>query len=267
MNLIEYRAMVAQEAEQKNSTPQIEEQSNVQAEQSSTGTVEVTNTETNQTQQTSTPPVTETKVEQPTLPETIEINGKQVPLDELKSGYLRQSDYTQKTQALAQEKRQLEEAIRIMEQVKQNPEVAKTLNYDEREARLRELEANYNDLLLAQEINTLSSKYADFDADSVLQFAVDKQMVNLEDAYLLYKSTSVSTPNEPSTAPVDMEAIKAQIRAELKAEMEAEQNTSSIISTNQGTPPTSDNAPQLSPEEVRIAQAFRMSPEEYAKWR
>jgi len=40
----------------------------------------------------------------------IEINGEMVDLDELKAGYLRQSDYTKKTQELADEKRLLARA-------------------------------------------------------------------------------------------------------------------------------------------------------------
>ena len=34
---------------------------------------------------------------------TIEVNGDHVTLDELKQGYMRQKDYTHKTQALAEE--------------------------------------------------------------------------------------------------------------------------------------------------------------------
>jgi len=53
--------------------------------------------------------------ETPAVPETIEIDGTPVPLEEVKKGYLRQSDYTRKTQALAEERKSFEpivEAVR-----------------------------------------------------------------------------------------------------------------------------------------------------------
>jgi hypothetical protein len=46
------------------------------------------------------------QTEQPT---TVEINGEQVSIEELKAGYFRQSDYTKKTQELAEERRKIEE--------------------------------------------------------------------------------------------------------------------------------------------------------------
>jgi len=39
---------------------------------------------------------------------TIEVNGEQVPIDELKAGYMRNSDYTRKTQELSKQRKELE---------------------------------------------------------------------------------------------------------------------------------------------------------------
>lgn len=44
-------------------------------------------------------------------PQTIEIDGKPIPLSEVKDGYLRQQDYTRKTQALADERREMAQAV------------------------------------------------------------------------------------------------------------------------------------------------------------
>lgn len=44
-------------------------------------------------------------------PQTIEIDGKPIPLDEVKDGYLRQQDYTRKTQQLADERREFHSAV------------------------------------------------------------------------------------------------------------------------------------------------------------
>lgn len=40
--------------------------------------------------------------------QVFEIDGQKLTLDELKSGYLRQSDYTKKTQELAEQRKELE---------------------------------------------------------------------------------------------------------------------------------------------------------------
>lgn len=45
--------------------------------------------------------------EQNTQPTQIEVNGQMVDIDELKKGYLRQSDYTKKSQELAREREKL----------------------------------------------------------------------------------------------------------------------------------------------------------------
>lgn len=57
------------------------------------------------------PTVNDPQTGQATAPdevETVEVNGEKVTLDELKAGYMRQSDYTKKTQELSQERKQIE---------------------------------------------------------------------------------------------------------------------------------------------------------------
>jgi hypothetical protein len=53
------------------------------------------------------------------LPDTVEIDGDQIPVAELKKGYLRQADYTRKTQELADEKRRAEAVQQELEQHRQ----------------------------------------------------------------------------------------------------------------------------------------------------
>lgn len=52
----------------------------------------------------------------PNAPQTIDIDGKPVPIEEVRKGYLRQADYTKKTQALADERRQLERSTGLLGQ-------------------------------------------------------------------------------------------------------------------------------------------------------
>lgn len=48
-------------------------------------------------------------------PLVFEIDGEEIPVDELKLGYLRQADYTKKTQAVAEQRKAVEEHTRIYE--------------------------------------------------------------------------------------------------------------------------------------------------------
>ena len=52
---------------------------------------------------------------------TFTIEGEQVTLDELQGGYMRQRDYTQKTQLLAQQRQQYEAATRLAEALQTDP--------------------------------------------------------------------------------------------------------------------------------------------------
>ena len=63
-------------------------------------------------------------------PQYIELDGEQLTLEqirEFKQGYLRQSDYTKKTQILAQERERLKEAVELYDYLQSNPEIAQRL--------------------------------------------------------------------------------------------------------------------------------------------
>ena len=282
MNIMEYRALKAEmEKEQQQSDSQGKEQTDAQAQQTSTPTDEggaQTQTKTNPTttsQGEQTPTQTESNPnqgEKPQLPEFIEIDGQKLPLEELKNGYLRQADYTRKTQELAEAKRRLQYAEQLYNAIYQNPEVAQqvaeqfNLPYlDPNQAQVMELQNKYYDLLIEKEVNDLRSKYGDFDVYSVLQFAYDRQISNLEDAYHLYNSYYGA--NQSGDESLDIETIKEQIRQEILQELKSNVDTTSIIQGRGDSQPIQVNTPTLTEEELKVAQALNMSPEEYAKWR
>jgi hypothetical protein len=65
-------------------------------------------------------------VEQPEQPvldseELYEVNGEMVSLDQLRAGYMMQADYTQKTQELAEEKREAEKALTLLRLLEERP--------------------------------------------------------------------------------------------------------------------------------------------------
>ena len=280
MNIMEYRELKAQmEKEQQQSAPQEEGQAGAQAQQTPTTTNEGGVQE--QTQTTPTPQGGQTSTQEeftpnqntePQLPEFIEIDGQQVPLEELKNVYLRQADYTRKTQELAEARRKLSYAEQLYNAVYQNPEVAQqvakqfNLPYlDPQQAQVIELQNKYYDLLIEKEVNELKSKYGDFDVYSVLQFAYDRRISNLEDAYHLYNSYYGA--NQSGDESLDIEALKEQIRQEILQELKSNVDTTSIIQGRGDSQPIQVNTPTLTEAELKVAQALNMTPEEYAKWR
>ncbi len=274
MNIVEYRAMVAEEAQQTESPKG--EQPNVQTEQSATTNHE----QTNPTQeQTSTPPTvageqdqTQTKPNPTEAPQTVEVDGKQIPIEELTKGYMRQSDYTRKTQELSKVKSESQIAQQYYEAVTSNPELAQQLSeqyglpyIDPKDAKLIDLNNKYQDLLLQQEVESLKNQYDDFDVQSVLQFAYDNKYDNLEDAYLLWKTKNQAST--PADHVIDADALKEQIRQELLAELQSTVDTGTIIQSRNDTQQVRDNTPVLSTQEQKVARNLKMSDAEYAKWR
>lgn len=265
MNIEQYRALKAQEeeeAKQKTETQTANTQTQTTDEnldeKKSEQTVENKTTEKNDT-------ASEKKE-----PEKIIIDGVgEVTLDELKKGYLRQQDYTKKTQEIARKNKEIEEAVNLFNYLKQNPQASQRVfpdgklppPLDPHLVRVQELENKIYDMMLEKEIETLQNKYEDFEVKEVLEMAQEKQIANLEDAYHLVKS------RKPAQT-VDKETLKKELRQELLKElMEEKKATSSIISTNDNQNVEEKMTPQLTEKEKKVARGLKMTDEDYIKWR
>lgn len=276
MNIDEYRAMKAEEAQ----SPQEQQQADSKGEQPNAETQQQSATISQQSSEAQaqvpdeTPVATEQEQVEPeqSTPQTIEIDGQEVSIDELKSGYLRQSDYTRKTQELARTREQAQIAEQYYNAVQNDPELAQEIAQKNNlpymspeDARIREIETKYQDLLLEKEISGLQNKYGDFDVPGLVQFAFEKKMGNLDDAYTLYTAT-----NQQATAKADdfdREAFAEEIRQQVMSELQSNGDTSSIIGTGGGgSAKVEDNMPQLTADQLKVARAMKMSPTEYAKW-
>lgn len=256
MNIEQYRALKAQEEASKAQPP---------VEQPTTPKEE--------------PTVEQPTEEQPTeveedKPITVEIDGKEVTIEELKNGYLRQSDYTRKTQEVSRKRKEVEEAVQLYEHLKQNPEIAMKIqevtnvprNLDPTQAKVIELEQRMYDMMLEREIETLQSKYDDFEVMEVIEMASKKQLTNLEDAYHLVKMSKGETSTKPKDT-VDLDKLKEEVKRELLKEIEGNVDTSSIIASGKEDVVKPPNTPTLSQAEIKVATSMGMSPDEYAKWR
>ena len=293
MNIDEYKALKEKEEQAKSEgSPASDQPEATKGEQEPTQN-EGTETPTEPTEPTtqsqeegeqSSPSVesTDSQEKEPkaTEPEKIQIEGiGEVTLDELKNGYLRQSDYTKKTQDVSKQRKEAEEALGFYEQVKQNPQIANQLkkqgeipkSLDPATAKLVDLESKYYDLVLEKEIESLQGKYDDFEVKDVLNTAHEKGITNLEDAYKIVKASKQdSTSKNSEVEPVDTESLKEQLRKEILQELD-EKNTDTIISSNDNQSVTSSNEPKISEGEKKVAKGmFRHSKDpigDYITWR
>lgn len=255
MNIDEYRAIKAQQATQT-------------TEQTPT-TPPITPTPTE------TPPNTPKPTNEPNAPpDKILIDGVgEITLDELKNGYLRTQDYTKKTQEVARQRDEVQDAMELYAKIKADPNYLTELangntplpnQLDPLLGKLLNLEALVYDMQVEKDISALQSKYPDFEIKEVLNIAHEKQ-ISLEDAYLLNKSIKT-----PVTA--DTEAIRKQIREEVLKEIEANNDvTRTIIGSGGSGTVIEDKTPELSNAEKKVAsRMFRDAKDpfaEYVKWR
>ena len=142
----------------------------------------------------------------------VQIGGEtiDVPLDELAKGYLRTADYTRKTQQLAAQRRDLQDADQLIGALERNPaetlrvlarhyglgdvtEEAGQPRYEEAppevvqlhelQAWKAQMEARQREALVDAELARLHSTYGDFENEELFGFAVQNGIANLETAY------------------------------------------------------------------------------------
>ena len=146
---------------------------------------------------------------------TVKVDGeeREVSLNELRDGYQRQSDYTRKTQDLADERKRLQQAEAIVSALESDP--AGTLNalgdafgvqgqpaaptdsygseWDEPEdptvqrisqleSRLEQQDRLHRQQQLEKQVEDLRGQYGDFDSDELYQHALSHRIGNLEAA-------------------------------------------------------------------------------------
>jgi len=288
MNIEEYRAMVAQEQEQAKepeTTPETPVEETPPAVDTpgnaSEGPVGV-----------ETPEQVQEVANEETTPQTsvmneIEIDGQTFTVEQIKELTVRQQNALKREQELARERRELEDARKLQEMIYANPQLAQELKQkglpilDPQEKQMRDINQKYQDLLVEREIDTLKAKYEDFDPRTVVKYAIENRLNNLEDAYHLVKVKgqpsvqNASTPPlnasqgqvAPSAPSIDVEALKEQIRQDVLKELQSEVDTGSLMTSHSASVPVEDNSVRLSSAEIRIAKNLRMTPEEYMKWK
>jgi hypothetical protein len=156
-------------------------------------------------------------------PELYEVDGEKLTLEELKRGYLRTKDYTQKTQELAEKRKSIEGILKILSVVKDgDPEVKEALKdywvekgnkaedfdaalnadpgenpyKEEYEGKLQQAQSELSrlktEMEVAREIDEIKSKFkvTDKELDEIFDFATRHEektgkLLSLEEAYKL----------------------------------------------------------------------------------
>lgn len=137
-----------------------------------------------------------------------EIDGTPITLDEAKNGYLRQSDYTKKTQELAEMRQRLADAEAITEALRKDPantlkalgdafgvgfdsdvvDSFEDMDPDERriavlEQKIAAQEQAATQIAIENELNAIKSEFGDFDEQALFAHAIKGGFPNLRAAY------------------------------------------------------------------------------------
>ena len=160
----------------------------------------------------------ETEVSESPQTYTVKVGGEdvEVSLDEALKGYMRQADYTQKTQEVAQQREELTYAERVVRALQADPEAAITalqeayglnrahaqqmaaevdededLDPIERQLRdvnrwIEEREAQSFEQEVASNLASLHSQYGEFDDVAFIDFMVERSIPDFEDAAKLF---------------------------------------------------------------------------------
>lgn len=203
------------------------------------------------------------------LPAKISIEGiGEVDIEELKQGYLRQSDYTKKTQEISNQKRELNDAVILHDFFKKNPEVAKLVaekaptlvgKFSEEGQKVKELESQLELMRKKTEIAELS-KNKDFNLVEVENLMENRGLQNLSDAYKIWK---VEKGNVDDTKPaIDEKELIRKLREEILAEINTD--TRSIIGAGGGE---DIKTKELTDAEKKVARNLKMSETEYLRYK
>ena len=208
-----------------------------------------------------------------TEPSNYEIDGiGEVSKEQIKEWYEKANQNEEPKVEEPQYSQEVKDALELYKYLENNPHLIQSLQNgnqqayqdmrnlvpDETTRRLKELEEYVENQRYESYINNLKTKYSDFDEETVLGYAQEHDVLDLEIAYKAMKVDKMKEPN--------IDDLRAQIRKEIMDELKNNSlHTQSIISSSDQTNSVKEEV-QLSAQEMRVARGLGMSPSEYAKW-
>jgi hypothetical protein len=205
-------------------------------------------------------------------PFELDLDGEKLTLEqikEFKKGYMRQSDYTRKTQEIATQRKETQDAIELYEYLRSNPEIAKQLaefspedkkelanRVDPLAKRVEQLDTQLRVTQLENQLNdVLKNDQYGVNEIELLEIA-QKEGCDINKAYKLWKADNADKIIEKR-----LEEGKKKIGEEIQKNYGV---TKTLIKGGD-KPAVSDFG--LTEQEKIMAKKLDMSEEEYSKWK
>ena len=210
----------------------------------------------------------ETQTEPEQTMQTFNVNGQELTLEELQTGYMRQQDYISQREELNKLREENKQALELVDYLKKNPALAQKI-MDEPEAenvsnivnpamdRIQALERQIFVQNLDNQISQLKSKYKDFNEVEVLNKAVQMGVKDLEFVYNGMRGANIET--------LIAQQVKEQLAQATENMKKNAQATRTVVGTTKETPVTVSH--NLTQQEMRVADLMGMSYEDYAKYK
>jgi hypothetical protein len=219
--------------------------------------------------QTETPDTPVEPVAEPT--ETFfDIDGEKLTpqqIKEYKQGYLRQADYTKKTQEVANLRKEHKEALELYEYFKANPHLAQKLSeleddgakdinkvYKPQDPMVSELSRTVKAMEINHELELLKTKDPNVDEIEILNLA-NEEAIPISKAYTMWKGI-----NHDKLLKAELDKRSAQLTEQIK-----KSNSTVTTLMNPNDKPT-DVSFGLSEAQMAMADRLEMSYEEYKRW-
>ena len=192
-------------------------------------------------------------------------------LKEFRNGYLRQSDYTRKTQELARQRQEAQDALELYDYLRDNPQMVEALMKMDNGANAQTIQRATPENAMMQQIihtqkameiemrlNELKSKYGN-DIDEVALFQKANQL-KTNDLEFVYKALQYD--NLLAEKQQAQQTAASNLQSEIAANKKA---VSTIVSPRQSNVVT--QTPTLSADEKRVAALMGLSESDYLKWK
>lgn len=203
-------------------------------------------------------------------PPGIELGGETYTHEQLKEwrqGYLRQSDYTKKTQEIASMRQQNKDALELYEYMQSNPELVQQLaELDSGTAReqaqqmmtdptVRELSLKIHTMEIDSELNAIKAKAPDVDEIRLLEIATENG-ITVDKAYHIWRGENFDT--------LLQEELKAHGKKISEKMASNTASTSTLMNPNDSH---KSDTHGLGERELAMCKKLDMTPAEYAKYK
>lgn len=205
----------------------------------------------------------------PSTPQTYNINGQDLTIEELQTGYMRQQDYIAQREELNALREQNKQALELVEYLRKNPNLANKLleedNVDNNAVnvvnplteRIEKLERERYVERMNNQIEMLKMKYKDFNEVDVLNKAVQMNTPDLEFVYHGMRGAKIDD--------IIAQQVKEQLAKAQEDMVKNTQATRTVVGKTSDVEPTTTH--NLTQQEMRVADLMGISYEEYAKYK